>query len=134
MSMKKLVIVCIFYIKRVSKRPATTAISLHGRLQGRLQSRQKDSFIEIEIVKAYTASRGSSREYNLFIWIMVYKEILKGYNFIDYIVLLRSYKDVIFLSQLLSASNFSRLLSASDFSQLLSASDFSDRETNRNGR
>ena len=30
----------------------------------RLQSRQKDSFIDIEIVKAYTASSGSSREYN----------------------------------------------------------------------
>jgi hypothetical protein len=66
MSMKKLVIVCIFYIKRVSKRPATTAISLQGRLQSRLQSRQKDSFIDIEIVKAYTASSGSSRD-NLFI-------------------------------------------------------------------
>ena len=43
--------VCIFYIKMVSKRPATTGSSLHGRLQSRLQSRlqgrQSNSFIDI---------------------------------------------------------------------------------------
>ena len=60
----------MYLLYKDGRQRPTTESRLQGSLHGRLQSIQNDSFIDIEILKAYTASRESGqRKFKIILFI-----------------------------------------------------------------